>query len=63
MTEQTGGDLDAQIEQGGRPALTPEEIQRRKNRQLATDDGDAAHMGGSGAQGGQADFGLPKNYS
>lgn len=63
MTEQTGGDLDAEAELGNRPQLTPEEIARRKARQLATDDGDAAHMGGSGAQGGQADFGLPKNYS
>ncbi|MET0270999.1 MAG: hypothetical protein ABW173_11290 [Sphingomonas sp.] len=62
MTEQTGGDIESGIP-GDRPTLTTEEIARRKARQLATDDGDAAHMGGSGAQGGQADFGLPKNYS
>lgn len=62
MTEQTGGDIENGA-LGDRPALTPEEIARRKARQLATDDGDAAHMGGAGAQGGQADFGLPKNYS
>jgi len=35
----------------------------RHARSLATDDGDASHQGGAGAQGGQADFGNPKNYS
>jgi len=34
----------------------------RKARAKGSDDGDAANMGGAGAQGGQVDFGNPKNY-
>jgi hypothetical protein len=32
----------------------------KRARDRAVDDGDAAHMGGAGAQGGQTDFGNPK---
>lgn len=35
----------------------------RHVRSLATDDGDASHQGGFGSQGGQTDFGNPKNFS
>lgn len=35
----------------------------RRARARASDDGDASHQGGMGAQGGQVDFGRPKNYS
>ena len=35
----------------------------RHAKSLATDDGDASHQGGFGSQGGQADFGKPKNFS
>ncbi|MET0374331.1 MAG: hypothetical protein ABW128_08740 [Rhizorhabdus sp.] len=63
MTTQPGGDTDADAELGRTTTLTPEEIARRRARELATDNGDASHQGGAGAQGGQADFGLPKNFS
>ncbi len=46
--------------------LEAEEVIRRERyfaaqrmRALATDDGDASHEGGMGAQGGQADFSRP----
>lgn len=35
----------------------------RRAKALATDEGDASHQGGAGAQGGQVDFGQPKNYA
>ncbi|SFR83642.1 hypothetical protein [Sphingomonas jatrophae] len=38
------------------------ELRRRRAMSSATDDADASHQGGMGAQGGQADFGKPKNY-
>ncbi len=63
MTTQPGGDSDAEAELNRTTPLTPEEVARRRARQLATDDGDASHQGGAGAQGGQADFGMPKNFS
>lgn len=44
-------------------AITPEELMRRKALRAATDDGDASHEGGMGAQGGAADFGNPKNFA
>ena len=37
------------------------EAMRRREIGLATDDGDASHEGGMGAQGGAVDFGNPKN--
>ncbi|WP_156678337.1 hypothetical protein [Sphingomonas profundi] len=61
MTQQTGGDTDQEAETT--LPLTPEEVARRRARELASDNGDASHQGGAGAQGGQADFGLPKNFS
>ena len=62
MTTQTGGDAtDAALDENG-VKLTPEQIAIRRARSLATDDGDASHQGGAGAQGGQVDFGLPKNF-
>lgn len=61
MTTQPGGDTD-QIAETTTP-LTPEEVARRPARELASDNGDASHQGGAGAQGGQVDFGLPKNFS
>ena len=63
MTTQPGGAEDeASTDAAGTP-LTPEEIARRRAKSRANDDGDASHQGGAGAQGGQVDFGLPKNYS
>lgn len=38
------------------------EIRRRRAMASATDDADASHEGGMGAQGGAADFGKPKNF-
>ncbi len=61
MTTQPGGDTDKIAEET--TPLTPEEVARRRARELANDGGDASHMGGSGAQGGQVDFGMPKNFS
>jgi len=44
--------------------VTEEKVARMRHaKSLATDDGDASHQGGFGAQGGQADFGKPKNFS
>lgn len=63
MTDQAGGNVEDEALNNGVTPLTPEEAARRKARKLATDDGDAAHMGGAGAQGGQVDFGMPKNFS
>jgi len=37
-------------------------LRRRRAMASATDDADASHQGGMGAQGGAADFGKPKNY-
>jgi hypothetical protein len=50
---------------GGDPILTEEqriELRRRQSMASAVDDADASHQGGSGAQGGQVDFGQPKNF-
>ncbi len=63
MTTQPGGDVSNEALNDGVTPLTREEAIRRKARSLATDDGDASHQGGAGAQGGQVDFGMPKNYS
>jgi hypothetical protein len=63
MTDQPGGSVEDEALKAGVTPLTPEEAARRKARSLATDDGDASHQGGAGAQGGQVDFGMPKNYS
>ena len=38
------------------------ELNRRRAMSNAVDDADASHQGGIGAQGGQVDFGKPKNY-
>ena len=43
--------------------LVPEELARRRAVRQATDDGDASHQGGMGAQGGATDFGNPKNFA
>ncbi|MDB5688961.1 MAG: hypothetical protein JWL91_837 [Sphingomonas bacterium] len=42
--------------------VTETEAMRRRNVALANDDADASHMGGIGAQGGQVEFGNPKNF-
>ena len=42
--------------------IVPEELARRRAVRQATDDADASHEGGMGAQGGAADFGNPKNF-
>ncbi|WP_157216226.1 hypothetical protein [Flavisphingomonas formosensis] len=43
--------------------VTEEKVARMRHaKSLATDDADASHQGGFGAQGGQVDFGKPKNY-
>jgi hypothetical protein len=53
-------DAEAVIEEH----LTQEQRARMRHvKSLATDDGDASHQGGFGSQGGQADFGNPKNFS
>lgn len=63
------GRLDRQggINQGTEPQdLTPEQYAEYKRRQAlgdAVDDNAAAHMGGSGAQGGQADYGSAGNLA
>ena len=63
MTTQPGGTEDeASTDAQGTP-LTPEQIAQRRARSASADDGDASHQGGAGAQGGQVDFGLPKNFS
>ena len=63
MTTQPGGALDEAATDADGTPLTPEQIALRRARSRASDDGDASHQGGSGAQGGQVDFGMPKNYS
>ena len=61
--------LDRQggINQGTVPEnLTPEQYAEYKRRQAlgdAVDDNAAAHMGGTGAQGGQADYGSAGNLA
>lgn len=37
-------------------------LRRRRAMASATDNADASHQGGFGAQGGAVDFGRPKNY-
>ena len=63
MTTQPGGTEDENPTEAVGNPLTPEEVARRRARSAMNDDGDASHQGGAGAQGGQVDFGLPKNFS
>ena len=60
MATETNPEITAGPEE---ETLTPEELIRRKAARAATDDGDASHEGGMGAQGGAADFGNPKNFA
>jgi len=43
--------------------VAAEELARRRAVARATDDADASHEGGMGAQGGAVDFGNPKNFA
>ena len=43
--------------------IAREELSRRRSIGLATDNADASHEGGMGAQGGAADFGNPSNFA
>ena len=55
---------DAAIEEAiDTGTVAPEELARRRAIAGATDDADASHEGGMGAQGGAADFGNPKNIA
>ncbi|MDB5682507.1 MAG: hypothetical protein JWM38_2122 [Sphingomonas bacterium] len=42
--------------------LDAAEVARRRAVREANDDADASHQGGMGSQGGQVDFGNPKNF-
>ncbi|RVT90356.1 hypothetical protein [Sphingomonas crocodyli] len=57
-----GGPAENGIDDANLTEAQRNEIRRRRAMATATDDADASHQGGMGAQGGAVDFGKPKNF-